>query len=364
MSKFHFVLKTPKSASLSHSDENEQYNIRSHAQTRRRAASRSPVPKAAPTARGLPHRLGADGTLTFQSRSTSSLIDLDRGASETSPGAATRTSVWHHGFRHVVTTEHGWNPLSFLSRNTFDPFNSTILEQDSTTFQVFQFATSDFSNVNFRAESLCLVPSSADEYRHTEAISQRTQLALGNEMVMSTTLAYASAAMGWRFGIRYQQRPPEYFIQQAYTAIRCRLFQSMDVDNVLVMCIYSLAASEMWVKNYTAARTHLRMLGQMIQSMGGIAKLEPYVMDSVILGTKYDLTSSAYMPRGVLLIILSGSSLFSQIRYRFYPWIGNLTIDDQKQHKKPRLMSCLLQQTQESDILLPTIQQQSESPSR
>ena len=137
-------------------------------------------------------------------------------------------------------------PLSFLSRNTFDPYNSTILEQDSTTFQVFQFATSDFSNVNFRAESSCLVPSSADEYRHTEAISQRNHLALGNEMVMFTTLAYASAAMGWRFGIRYQQRPLEYFIQQAYTAIRCRLFQSMDVDNVLVMCIYSLAASEMW----------------------------------------------------------------------------------------------------------------------
>lgn len=283
---YHFVPRTPKSSSLSHGDEDEQCNIRCHAQTRRRAASRSPAPESVPKPRALPLRASTGGTLSLRSQSTSSLVDADHGATESTPGAALTTSVWNHSFEHVANAEERRSLLAFVSRLSFDPFRITVLPQDPTTYQIFQFVCSDFSNVNFRAEALGPPAANTEGFRHNAALSERVQLSLSNELVMYTTLAYASAAMGWRFGIRYQQRPPEYFIQQAYVVVRRRLNQSRMIDNVLIMSLYSLALSEMWVQNFKAATTHLSMLKQIVEQMGGMPFLDSYVMESVILGTK------------------------------------------------------------------------------
>lgn len=122
MDKFHFVLKGPNSSSLSHGDEEEQYNIRRHAQTRRRAASRSPAPKAVPRSRDYAQRTSINGALRLRSKSTISLINSDHGTSETMPGAAVVRSVSNHRFKHVASAEDKRDPLSFISNNAFDPF--------------------------------------------------------------------------------------------------------------------------------------------------------------------------------------------------------------------------------------------------
>ena len=62
--------------------------------------------------------------------------------------------------------------------------------------------------------------------------------------------------------------------------------KSKAVDNDLIMSVYGLAASEMWLHNYEAAQTHMKMVSIMIRQIGGHQNINLYVMESIILGSK------------------------------------------------------------------------------
>lgn len=306
MAQFHFVLKTPESSSLSHGDDDENYDIRCHAQSRRRAITpRSRSPNTA----GLPHTLPTrpfplqQQEIGQEDRAHKShYVDLRPVMGDDvqlkyfqfyGPSKQAVTgSCWHCTFQRLAASyrQEDHNPRPIIANNSFDPFSHTLLSDNPTTLQIFQFMCSDFTMVNFRAEALSINPSAiatkSGAFRHDVALSERIQTSLHNDMVMVSTLAYASAAMGWRFGIRYQQFPPEYFIQRACRAVRHRLNESKSMDNHLIMSIYALCVSEMWVRNYDAASIHLKMIRKIVEQVGGMKKLDAYVMESLILGSK------------------------------------------------------------------------------
>lgn len=294
MDNFYFILKTPQSASLSHGNDDETYNIRCHAQSQRRARSRSPMAKVVPKDRRPSQWPSYQSGL--RSRSTSSLMESDAAASESTPGSATTNSVWYLAFQHVATSEDRWNPLAFPANSRGDPFNGTLMPSDPITSQIFRFMMSDFHKTNFTAEAL--VKSSGPNFtafRHEAAFAERIKSCFHDQVVLNTSLAYAAAAMGWRFGIRFQQQPPEFYIHRAYVAVRNRLDDSSEVDDVLIMSIYSLGMSEAWTQNHDAAAAHIRGAIQLAGQLGGLVHLSSYVMESMILGAKYvDLSTQKH----------------------------------------------------------------------
>jgi len=157
-------------------------------------------------------------------------------------------------------------------------------------YRLIQFMESDFNSSVFRAEALGRRPPSAisrtADFRHKTALSERIRNALQNDMLMLSTLAYSSGAIGWRYGVRHEELPPEYFIQRTYRSIRERLQQSGEVEEKLLWAIYGLAAAEMWVLNFDAAATHMKAIQVLTSQLGGITKLTPLILESIILGGK------------------------------------------------------------------------------
>ena len=146
MAKFHFVLKTSQSKSLSHGDELEQFEIRCHAQNRRRAALRSPVSTTRSRSKDVRPRPTNERDLQH----TSMPVASDQKPASSYSAATYTASVWTRSFTHVATARERCQPLSYITNNSFDPFHCTTLAQDSTALQIFQFMCSNFSDVNFR----------------------------------------------------------------------------------------------------------------------------------------------------------------------------------------------------------------------
>jgi hypothetical protein len=173
--------------------------------------------------------------------------------------------------------------------NSIDPFTSTSMIHHPSAYQLMQFLQSDFNHSNFKAEAW-QCPSAAilqaGAFRHKAALSERMRNAMQNDMLMFSTLSYASGAIGWRFGVFHADLPPAYFIQQTYRCIRERLQKSQEVEEDLLWSIYGLAAAEMWVRNYDAAAVHMKVLQTLISQLGGICKLAPFIMETIILGAK------------------------------------------------------------------------------
>lgn len=291
MEQYHFVVKDSNSASLSRGHEEEAYRIRCHAQTRRRRGATS-APYGC-TGRRPPNTDDEETTSRQHSEARevmSTTVDLPWSSAR----AAFVQSHWNHYFRRAARGErwHQPNIISFSVQphgNSTDPFTSTSMIHHPSVTQLVQFLQSDFNHSNFRAETwerLSGAVSRSDDFRHRAALSERIRKALQNDMLMLSTLAYASGAIGWRYGVSLKDLPPEYFIQRTYRSIRDRLQQSEEVEEDLLWAIYGLAAAEMWVMNFDAAAKHMRVLQVLISQLGGITKLTPLIMESIILGGK------------------------------------------------------------------------------
>jgi hypothetical protein len=295
MDQFHFVIKDSNSASLSKGDEEEAYRIRCHAQTRRRRGASSATPSIpAGRSRKPSHDTDTAMTTSCQHWEMPEMISTTIDLSQSSTGAAYVQSYWNHYFRCAARGER-WHQPSVISfsvqprGNSTDPFNSTSMAHEPSAWRLIQFLQSDFNHSNFRAETWERFPRAvarSDDFRHRTALSDRIHKAFQNDMLMFSTLAYASGALGWRYSVSLKHSPPEHFIQGAYQSIRNRLQQSEAVEEDLLWAIYGLAAAEMWVMNFDAAAKHMRVLQVLISQLGGITKLSPLVMESAILGGK------------------------------------------------------------------------------
>lgn len=93
--------------------------------------------------------------------------------------------------------------------------------------------------------------------------------------------------MRWAIGAEERERPPEFYVLKAIEALKIRLETAEVVDTWLILSIYALAVSEMWAQNNGAATAHLKMTRHLVTQFGGLTKLDPYLMESILLCDKY-----------------------------------------------------------------------------
>lgn len=174
-----------------------------------------------------------------------------------------------------------------------DPFNSASVQLDPATHRLLQYPFSSFIETVFNAESLSLasgVPSSSlrKEFRHRQAITERLNRCVEDELILYATLSYCSSCIKWSVGDQQTKQPPEFYMLKAIERLRPRLQGAESVDGWLIVAMYALSVTEMWAGNSTAATLHLKALRLCIEQKGGMRSLEPYVMESLILSDKYN----------------------------------------------------------------------------
>ncbi|KIW74124.1 hypothetical protein Z517_12534 [Fonsecaea pedrosoi CBS 271.37] len=282
MEQYHFVIKDAKSASLSKGDEEEAYRIRSHAQTRRRQGERSAAPSdllqavaSIPKERSRGRRPTSDNQEETTSRERSQFPEVNSTTIDFPFSSESTTIVqshWNHYFWGAARGEELDHPSVVSvsvqpSGTSIDPFNSTNMIHHFSAYRLMQFLQSDFNSSTFRAEALghpLEAISRTGAFHHEAAYSERMRHALQNDMMMFSILAYASGAIGWRYGVRFEEFPPEYFIQQTYRSIRERLQRLEQVEEALLWSCIGLAAAEMWLFNFDAAATYMRAVQVLI----------------------------------------------------------------------------------------------------
>lgn len=126
-------------------------------------------------------------------------------------------------------------------------------------------------------------------FRHRQAVANRLQRCVVDKLTLYTTLAYCSNCLQWAIGERaIPDRPSEYYNRKAITALKYRLADpDPALDQWLILSIYALGVSDMWARNYDAATSHMQILRHFVLRFGGMKKLDPYLMESLILGDRY-----------------------------------------------------------------------------
>ena len=283
--QFSFVNKSAHSTSLSHSDAaEEKFVIQSYVQGKHRKKPRGSNQRTSPP---------DDEALTGQdatSPSSQPLEDLPV-VPWSGPTKQRQTRPLHnHAPSRPSDDTQAALSQAVPAENGIDPVHSTAIRIDACTYRLLQYPFSGFVETTFRAESLGLqnqAPLSPDKFRHRRAVTERLRRCIDDELVMSATLAYCSSSIRSTIGSIGEELPPEFYILKAIGMLRSRLQQPGPIDAWLIVSIYALSVSEMWAGNHEASATHLKIIRHFIPQVGGIAQLEPYVMESLILGDKY-----------------------------------------------------------------------------
>ena len=285
--QFFFVNKFSSSGSLSNSDPGEKFFIHSHVHSKyhkdkRQARQRSLLPESPSS---------SDSTNSLSERRVSRTThDLERFRDST---AAKLVSKQKHP-KHAApdTQQRSYSKLSSSTLNNvldvvaIDPFYCTSTALDAKDQRLLHYPFTNFIETTFNAESLSgMTP--CPMFRHREAVIERLRRCVVDRLTMYSTLAYCASCMRWAIGEKERERPPEFYVLKAIEALKVRLEKEDMVDPWLILSIYALAVSEMWAQNYEAATTHLHMIRHLVAQFGGLTKLDPYLMESIILCDKY-----------------------------------------------------------------------------
>ena len=177
-------------------------------------------------------------------------------------------------------------PQNIIDAAAIDPFYCTKKALDAKDQRLLYYPFTSFIETTFNAESLSWMTSSTS-FRHREAVVERLRRCVDDELTLFSTLAYCASCMRWAVGETERERPPEFYVLKAINALKLRLEQADVVDKWLILSIYALAVSEMWAQNYEAAIAHLKMVRHLVTQLGGLIKLSPYLMESILLCDKY-----------------------------------------------------------------------------
>ena len=262
--QFLFINKSANLGSLSHSHQNEKFNIYSHVQAKSHKDKRH----------------AKTGSRTQLSKSTNAGACEPVGRLVPLGIFPTKSRSCQQGSQNLQKSH------TLLHGNTVHPFMCSSVRIDSKDQELLYYPSKSFLETTFSAESL-VDTTSPVVFRHRNAITQRLQRCVVDDLVMYTTLAYCASCMRWTIGKEERERPAEMYVLKAIVLLRFRLQNAQNPDAWLILSIYALAVSEMWARNYEAATAHLKMTAHFTMQIGGITKLEPYLMESIILCDKY-----------------------------------------------------------------------------
>ena len=285
--QFLFVNKFTSSGSLSNSKPEERFFIHSHVHSKyhkdkRQARQRSLLPESPSS---------SDSTNSLSTRRASRTTN-ESGRFRDSTAAKPVSKQKHPKHAAPDTQQRSHSNLSSSTLNNIldvvaiDPFYCTSATLDAKDQRLLHYPFTSFVETTFNAESLSGM-TSCPMFRHREAIIERLQRCVVDRLTMYSTLAYCASCMRWAIGEKERERPPEFYVLKAIEALKVRLEEEVIVDMWLILSIYALAVSEMWAQNYEAATAHLIMTRHLAAQFGGLTKLDPYLMESIILCDKY-----------------------------------------------------------------------------
>ncbi|KAL8831151.1 MAG: hypothetical protein Q9191_001025 [Dirinaria sp. TL-2023a] len=264
--QFLFVNKTAKSKSLSHSRPEERFNIHSHVHSKHHKAKNS--------------------------RKRSHTLPKSPG---TQPLKAAEDHVPERGRTLKIQKVEFMTLQSSLTRQPAvtepDPFNCATVKIDKREHRLLQYPFSSFVRISFPAEAMDLEPESVSykNFRHRQAINDRLQRCVADQLTLFSTLAYCANCLQWAVGERaIPNRPAEYYTLKAIEVLKERLaMPDPEPDSWLILSIYSLSVSDMWAGNYAASTSHMGIIRHFVCQVGGWKHLTPYLMESLVLGDKY-----------------------------------------------------------------------------
>ena len=285
--QFLFVNKSAGSGSLSHSDPDEGFFIHSHVHRKyhkqRRQTRQRSLLSSISTSCDRATSLSASNKLktTGGSTKTRALTTTNAASEQKSPQEAISDA------QEKLHCKFGYSAiLKVIDVVAIDPFYCTSAALDAKDQRLLFYPFTSFVETTFNAESLSWTNSSTG-FRHREAVLQRLRHCVVDGLTMYSTLAYCASCIRWAIGEKERERPPEYYVLKAIEALKKRLEQADMVDTWLILSIYSLATSEMWAQNYGAAIAHLKMTRHFVTQIGGLTKLDPYLMEGILLCNKY-----------------------------------------------------------------------------
>ena len=285
--QFLFVNKFVGSGSLSHSNPGERFFIHSYVQSKYHKSKRQTRQHLQ-----LPGSLSSDDCTESTSISKTSKTANDKEKSGGSKVAKPISKQQHpqeaiSDIQEITHTQiNSSTPRSVVGSIAIDPFYSTFTALDAKDQRLLHYPFTSFIETTFNAESLSVTPSST-VFRHRKAINERLQRCAIDRLTLYSTLAYCASCMRWAIGEEERERPPEFYVLKAIEALKLRLEKADVVDTWLIVSIYALAVSEMWAQNYEAATAHLKMTRYLVTQQGGLTKLDPYLMESILLCDKY-----------------------------------------------------------------------------
>ena len=264
--QFLFVNKTAKSKSLSHSKPEERFNIHSHVHSKyhkgKKNGKRSrPLLKSShtqPLKAAEDHVPERDRTIRIQNIESMALISS------------------------LISQPAVGEP---------DPFDCATVDIDRREHRLLQYPFSSLVRISFPAEAMDLNPEAVSfkNFRHRQAINDRLQRCVVDQLTLFSTLAYCANCLQWAVGERaIPDRPAEYYMLKAIEVLKERLAKpNPEPDSWLILSIYALSVSDMWAGNYEASTSHMGIIRYFVMQVGGLKSLTPYLMESLILGDKY-----------------------------------------------------------------------------
>lgn len=285
--QFLFVNKSVKSGSLSRSNSEEKFFIHSHVHSKyhknkRQARQHAPLPLSPwssdckNSSSTVKSSRTAKGREKFQAPPAAKLIQRRDHPKEVIPDS-------HPNLYSKLDSSA---ILNIVDATAIDPFYCTSSALGAKEQRLLYYPFTSFVETTFNAESLSRTNASTN-FRHCEAVIERLRRCVVDKLIMYSTSAYCASCIRWAVGEEERERPPELYVLKAIEQLKIRLEKADVVDRWLILSIYALAVCEMWAQNYQAATAHLRMIRHLVAQCGGLSKLDPYSMESILLCDKY-----------------------------------------------------------------------------
>ncbi|KAL6716008.1 hypothetical protein ACLMJK_006970 [Lecanora helva] len=270
--QFLFINKTAKSGSLSHSKSKEKADIYSYVHSKYHKDRKAPVGQS---------KLEACTALASCAIISSTIVPK-----KTACGKSSARHRESNRVKKIIAKDMNLGLYSHLNDHAMDPFFCSSVTIDAKDQHLLYYPFKCFLETTFRAESFS-DSALIGAFRHKEAVTRRLRRCVIDDLTMYTTLAYCASCMRWTVGEDDPERPAELYVVKAIEALRTRLENAQVVDSWLILSIYALAVSEMWAQNFDAAAAHLKMVLHFAIQLGGIFKLDSYLMESILLCDKY-----------------------------------------------------------------------------
>ncbi|KIW80978.1 hypothetical protein Z517_04001 [Fonsecaea pedrosoi CBS 271.37] len=166
--------------------------------------------------------------------------------------------------------------MTQITGNSTDPF--TYLESPDDAWwshNAFRYAIDSWLPSVFRdLDVLDEAISSSESCLAT--IDRIVQGCLENRMHMFSLLAASTGFLKYVLRLQLDRRDsPEYCMGKALQHLRHHLAGAPQPNESLIFDLKALSTFERYVDNFEGARTHLRMVQHLVQSVGGLEILEP-----------------------------------------------------------------------------------------